>query len=149
VNAVAYQLGSWPARRWLAAASVAVLTALATGIPTDIVPNPVFSRMTDITWWSYPVWVATALLAGLVAATYVRDPAFGKDSAPRVAGVGGFLSFLAVGCPTCNKAAVLALGASGATAYFGPVQPFLGVIGLALLAAALVWRLRGLAACRI
>ena len=149
MNAVAYQLGSWPARRWLAAASVAVLTALATGIPTDIVPNPVFSRMTDITWWSYPVWVATALLAGLVAATYVRDPAFGEDFAPKVAGVGGFLSFLAVGCPTCNKAAVLALGASGATTYFGPVQPFLGIVGLALLAAALVWRLRGLAACRI
>ena len=89
------------------------------------------------------------MLAGLVAATYVRDPAFGRDTAPKVAGMGGFLSFLAVGCPTCNKAAVLALGASGATAYFGPVQPFLGVIGLALLAAALVWRLRGLAACRI
>ena len=148
MNAVAWQVRAWPARRWFVAVGVAVFTALVTGIPTDIVPNPIFSRMTTITWWSYPVWAAAAVLAGLVAATYVRDPAFGRDTAPKIAGMGGFLSFLAVGCPTCNKAAVLALGASGATAYFGPVQPYLGLVGLVLLAGAFVWRLRNAVACR-
>jgi hypothetical protein len=148
VSALAWQVLAWPARRWVVALGVAVVTALATGLPTDVVPNPVFSRMTAVTWWSYPVWGVTAILAGLVAATYVRDPALGRDAAPKIAGAGGFLAFLAVGCPTCNKAAVLALGASGATAYFGPAQPFLGLAGLVLLAGALAWRLRGEVACR-
>jgi hypothetical protein len=141
---------AWPPRRWLVAAGIAVLTAVATGIPTDVIPNPLFGRDVPVTWWSYPVWAATAVLAGLVAATYVRDPvAPPRDQGARVAGVGGLLAFLAVGCPTCNKVAVLALGAGGATAYFGPAQPYLGVIGLLLLAGALVWRLRGLSACRV
>jgi hypothetical protein len=149
VSLVVWQLASWPPRRWSVAAAVTGLTALATGIPTDVIPNPVFERMTPVAWWSYPVWAATALLAGLVAATYVRSGGGARHGSPRVAGAGGLLSFLAVGCPACNKAAVLALGASGATTYFGPVQPFLAVLGLTLLAATLALRLRGAAACAV
>lgn len=65
---------SWSAVRWLVAAAGAVVTAALVGIPTDLVDTPLFARMTPVVWWNYPVWVATAVLGGLVLATYVHAP---------------------------------------------------------------------------
>jgi hypothetical protein len=59
------------------------------------------------------------------------------------------LSFFAVGCPICNKVVVVALGTSGALSWFAPVQPYLGVVALGLLAWALRVRLRGEVACPV
>jgi len=142
------QMPSWPARRWAVGLIVAAATGLLTGVPTDIVPTPIFQRMTPVTWWDYPIWAATALLVGLIAATYVQVDrrALGRKRAGRVLG-SGLLTVFAVGCPICNKLVVAALGVSGALSYFGPIQPFLGLASLALLAATLTVRLRGLAAC--
>jgi len=153
------QLASWPARRWLAALVAAVAAGLLTGLPTDVVPNPFYRRMTPVVWWDYPVWALTAMLFGLLAATYVRVARAVDGKAAYVSGpagggkvgggafVGGILSVFAVGCPICNKLVVALLGVSGALTYFGPAQPVLGVLGIALLAATLVVRLRRLAAC--
>ncbi|MGI8712204.1 MAG: hypothetical protein ACR2NR_03280 [Solirubrobacteraceae bacterium] len=58
-----------PARRWAAALAVAVLVALVAGAFTAIVHTGVFERMIPATWWDYPVWLISALLAGLTAAT--------------------------------------------------------------------------------
>lgn len=61
---------------------------------------------------NYTFWVATSVLLGLIGATYLTRgsaPAVGEH---KTAG-GGILSVLAVGCPICNKVAVLALGVSG------------------------------------
>lgn len=60
---------------------------------------------------------------------------------------GGFLAWFAVGCPVCNKIALLALGYSGAITWFAPIQPFLALGALVLTGAALLWRLRGQVAC--
>ena len=121
----------WSARRWGAAIVGALVTALAVGIPTDVIPNPVFGRPVDVTWWSYPVLVLTAVLAGLLIATYVRDddglvsPGLDEqlDRPGTTGGIGGLLSFFAVGCPTCNKLAVVALGSTGALDWFAPHNP--------------------------
>ena len=59
------------------------------------------------------------------------------------------LSFLAVGCPVCNKIALLALGYSGALQWFAPLQPVLALAGVALLAWALRARLRGAVTCPV
>jgi hypothetical protein len=146
-------LRTWPRRRWTAAAAGAVATALAVGVPTRLVPNPVFARMTPVTWWAWPVWVATAVLGGLLLATYVRRPVdetgAATNSATRAAGVGGLLSVFAVGCPVCNKLVVLALGMTGALKIFAPVQPVLGLASLALLAWSLRIRIRGDIACSV
>jgi hypothetical protein len=107
--------------------------------------------MTPVQWWNYPIWTATALLSGLIVATYVRQPV--GDSPPdhaRGTGVaGGLLSFLAVGCPVCNKIVVAAIGVSGALDYWAPIQPVLGVASLGLLAWALYRRLDGERRCRL
>jgi hypothetical protein len=144
---------SWSRRRWTAAALGAVVTALVVGVPTDVIPNPVFGRPVEVTWWSYPVLIVTAVLGGLLLATYVRDddgvPHEELDRPGRAGGLGGLLSFFAVGCPTCNKLAVIALGSTGALDWFAPAQPLLAVGSIVLLGWALRARLRGEIACRI
>ena len=156
-------LASWSRRRWLAALGAAVATGLVIGVPTALIPTPVFGREVPPTAWSWPVLVVTGVLSGLLFATYVREPgaagagaarAEGAGAAPaaegtRAAGIGGLLSFLAVGCPVCNKIALLALGYSGALQWFAPLQPVLALAGVALLAWALRARLRGAVTCPV
>jgi hypothetical protein len=142
----------WSVRRWTSALVASLVTAVLVGVPTDVIPNPVFGRPVDVTWWSYPVLVVTAVLGGLLIATYVRDPDQTEPDLDRpgtTGGIGGLLSFFAVGCPTCNKLVVIALGTSGALDWFAPAQPVLAVASIALLAWALRARLRGLVACPI
>ena len=144
-------MARWSPRRWAVAAAASVVVALAVGIPSDVIPNPVFGRPVDVTWWSYPVLVITAVLGGLLIATYVHDgaPDDDLDRPGRAGGFGGLLSFFAVGCPTCNKLVVLALGTTGALDWFAPAQPLLAVGSLVLLGWALLARLRSASECRI
>ena len=142
------ELRSWGARRWAVAAAASVGTVLLVGIPTDVIPNPVFGRPVEVTWWSLPVLLVTGVLAGLLAATYVRDDAeLLADRPARMGGVGGLLAYFAVGCPVCNKLVVLALGATGALEFFAPLQPALAVLGVVVLGVALRARLRAARSC--
>lgn len=125
------------------------VVGLVTGIPTGVLPSPLYTRMTPVLWWNYPVWVLTIVLGGLAIATYVRTP--DSDDRGRVSGVagGGILSTLAIGCPVCNKLVVAAIGTSGALSVWAPLQPLLAVAGLGLLAYALLRRLRGEIYCPV
>lgn len=131
------------------------------GLVTVLIPNPVFGRDILPVWWNYPVWILTSALSGLLIATYVRAGG-PEDEAEGVAGdealerrtgrmgvAGGILAWFAVGCPVCNKLALLALGYSGAITWFTPIQPFLAIGAMILSAVALVWRLRGQVACPV
>lgn len=143
----------WPLRRWMVAAVSAVVTVVVIGVPTVLIPNPVFGRAVPVTWWAWPVLAVTAVLSGLVAATYVARPdaavVAGETTPTRTSMAGGFLAYLAVGCPVCNKIALLALGATGAVRWFAPFQPFLGLAAVALLGYALRRRLAGERACPV
>lgn len=122
--------------------------ALAVGVPSALLSNPFFVRMTPVPWWSYATWAATAALSGVLAATYVQAPrASGTpERAGIVANVG---SVLAVGCPVCNKLVVAALGVSGAVGVWAPFQPLLAAAALALLGWALWRRLTALRSCPV
>ena len=139
---------TWPPRRWIAALVVGAGAALAIGVPTGVVETSLYTRMTPVEWWNYPVWAVSAVLTGLIAATYVRAgrPAT-DDGHPRRALAATVLSAFAVGCPVCNKLVVGLLGVSGALSFWAPLQPVLGVGSVAILAAALHARLRGERAC--
>lgn len=149
VAASAKTLGGWPLRRWVAATLVAVGAGLVMGVPTGIVRTGFYHRMTPVTWWDYPVWALSAVLIGLVCATYVRDDgprAVLPDSSRRTFGA-TLLSTFAVGCPICNQLVVALIGVSGALSYFAPIQPLLGLISLSVLTAGLLVRLRGALSC--
>ncbi|MGN6302979.1 MAG: hypothetical protein ACTHN8_17990 [Angustibacter sp.] len=136
-------LRSWPTRRWLVAATTAIVVTLVTAIPTDLIDTPVFGREVPPTAWAWPALVVSSALAGLLTATYVASAQPAVSSSERRGLVGGLLTYFAVGCPVCNKLVLLALGASGAMRWFAPVQPVLQVAAVALLAWALQQRLRG------
>ena len=146
------EIAAWSPRRRVAAIVGATVTALVIGLPTDVIPNPVFGRPVPVTAWSYPVLAVTAVLAGLLFATYVRregDLAIADelDAPARRGTIGGVLSYFAVGCPVCNKVVVLALGTVGARQWFEPVQPYLAVVSIVLLLIALRSRLQNARAC--
>jgi hypothetical protein len=127
----------------------AVLVGIALGVPTAIIPNPVFGRIIEAVPSHYFFWASTSLVTGALLATYAL-PRTVKDRAAEAGVGGGFLAYLAVGCPLCNKAVVALLGASGAVSIFEPIQPFLGPLGLILASVALALRVRGIKrGCRI
>ena len=145
-------LRGWGARRRVVAALAAVGTVLLIGLPTVLIPNPVFGREIPMTWWAWPTLLLAALLSGLLTATYVREPGLptlGEEDGTRSGMVGGVLTFFAVGCPVCNKVVLLALGSAGAMQWFAPVQPLLAVAAVVALAWALHTRLQGERACAL
>ncbi|MEX0953385.1 MAG: hypothetical protein WDZ26_06105 [Nitriliruptoraceae bacterium] len=170
----------WTARRWGASLLAILGAGLLLGLPTDLIPNPVFGRQIEVPGWAYPAWIITSILAGLLLATYVRDRAPSRVTASVTSGeatsgeagestsavadeepdqpfgadekrftAGGLLAVFAIGCPTCNALVMLALGTNGALAFFEPVQPFLAIAGIALLAWALRRRLQSERTCAV
>ncbi len=150
-------LRAWPRRRWIAAVLATAASLLLLGLPTAMIPNPVFARPIDAPVWTYPSLVVTSVLAGLLLATYVRSERRTEQSALddptaeefRSFTVGGALAFFAIGCPTCNKLVLIALGTSGALQWFEPVQPILSVAGIGVLVWALRRRLAGELVCPV
>lgn len=159
---------SWDRRRWAAAVAAGAVSALVLGVPTAVIPNPVFGRGIVAPAWTVPSLVVTSVLTGLLLATYVREAPVGGRAGDGPGGpgdldayeaptreesrrltAGGLLSFLAIGCPTCNKLVLLALGSSGAITWFEPVQPLLAVAGIVLLAWALRRRLASERSCAL
>ncbi len=134
-----------------------LLSGLAFGLVTAIIPNPVFGRSVPPEPFAIWTWLLSAPLMGIVMATYTAPAAetpielvtLGPEAAiaadrrsTTLGGLAGFGAFLAIGCPVCNKIALVLLGASGAMSVFAPIQPFIGAVSLGLLAATAVWRLR-------
>lgn len=128
-------------RSWAISAIGAVATLVLIAIPTSIIDNPFFTRMTPVRPQDYIIWITTGLLAGLIIGTYTLG-ADGRSGGKAVSG--GFLSFLAVGCPICNKLVLLLLGTSGALTYFAPFQIYLGIASLALMGWALHLRVQAI-----
>ena len=169
LHAAALGLRGWSVRQYVAAGLFSVAFALLIGYPTVLIPNSVFSREIPVLAWNYPVWIVTSVLAGMLAATYIRPEGRaarrsdggadggpeavadddGSDTPSKLGVAGGILAWFAVGCPVCNKLALLALGYSGAITWFAPVQPYLAAVALLTTAAALLVRLRGQILCLV
>ncbi len=95
---------TWGARQWAVAAAAALGCVVLIGVPTDLIETPLFSRAVPPTWWSYPVLAVSALLVGLLVATYVNGPTgVGPRHDGRWGSVSGALTFFAVGCPAGQR----------------------------------------------
>jgi hypothetical protein len=133
---------------------------LVFGLVAAIIPNPVFGRQIPPASFAIAVWLVSAPLMGLLGATYSAPVApTGATAEPMplvfatTAGAAGregtalgtaasIGAFLAIGCPVCNKIALVLLGTSGAMTVFAPLQPVIGAASLVLLAGTLAWRFR-------
>ncbi len=119
---------------WAKALAYALGAAVLIGVPTVIIPNPIFAREVATTPADYVIFVISTILIGVTWA--VPNPGRAPETENRSLW-GAFGTFLAVGCPTCNKIILVLLGSSGALTYFAPVQPLLGVGAIAFIVAAL------------
>ncbi|WCE41468.1 hypothetical protein PGC08_07270 [Brevibacterium sp. BDJS002] len=168
-------LRMWGTRRIVVAIAAAGVSAFIIGLSTVLIPNSLFARDIPPEWWDYPVWILMSILLGLLIATYIREPGAqvkgsrgtkgvadeiptpvdeDVDDKPQRRGgafgtVGGMLGWFAVGCPVCNKIALLVLGYTGALTYFAPLQPVLAVLSVLLLLVAVVVRLKGQFSCPV
>ena len=161
LSEAAQSLRIWSTRRIVVAIAAAGASTFIIGLSTVLIPNSFFSRDIPPEWWDYPVWILMSVLLGLLIATYVREPGARRtvlnkkvdERAERRGGtfgtVGGMLGWFAVGCPVCNKIALLVLGYTGALTYFAPLQPVLAVLSVVLLLVAVVVRLKGQFSCPV
>jgi hypothetical protein len=124
-------------------ALAAIGTAAIIGIPSDVIPNPWFTRQIAVDGFDVFVLVTLSLLTGALAVTYAiaRGPTVAADRAGFGSGV---LGFFAISCPVCNKLVLALIGTSGASGWFAGLQPLLGVAAIALASAALVVRVRAI-----
>ena len=140
-------------RYWTVAVAAGLISFVVYGLLAAIIPNPIFGRIIPAETAAIVVWVVSAPLMGMLAATYVVGaPARLAPTTTRARShdgsgsgaftLGGFAAFFAIGCPVCNKIVLLVLGTSGAMNLFAPIQPLIGAASLGLLTATLVWRLR-------
>ena len=136
-------------RFWGLSALFTLSAALLIGLPTVLIPNPFFTRMTPTSLQDYVISGISIVLIGPVMALAILYPTIRKTapSDPALTGggralAGTLLSFFAVGCPICNKLVVLLLGLGGAMTIFNPLRPFLGTASIALLGITLFLRVR-------
>lgn len=137
-------------RRIGVAAVASLATFLLLGLSTALIENPVFGRSIDAPAWGFTALTLTSVLSGIILATYVATPLPpDTETATRRFSVGGALAFFAIGCPTCNKLVLIALGSSGAITWFAPIQPYLATAGIVLLVWVAITRLANDTSCRI
>lgn len=134
-------------RFWLVAVLGTLLAVVALGVPTAVIPNPFFTRMTPTGILDVIFLAATSPLMGLTLATFVAKPQQVVEDPHDATGgtrtsLAGIGAFLAIGCPICNKIVVGLLGISGTLTVFAPIQPVIGVASVTLLAGTLAYRLR-------
>lgn len=139
-------------RFWGLSALYTVGSALLLGIPTRLVPTPLFSRVVPTSPQDYVIWIVSALLLGPLLSLMTLYPMLSQKATPEKrslpnsgrAFAGALLSFFSVGCPVCNKVVVLLLGVGGAMTLFNPLRPLLGLASIALLGVTLFLRVRTL-----
>lgn len=123
---------------WLRTLLYSGVAAVLIAVPSDLIDTPIFGRPVETRWIDYVILVVTAALIGLIFAIRPEpsdsaESAVARDRDDRRTIWGGFTSFLAVGCPVCNQAVVALVGASGALAWWAPVQPVVGLLAVGLL----------------
>jgi len=124
---------------WLIGGVSGIALFFLFGIPTDVIPNPWYIRMIEVSALDYVFLIASSVLLG----AYIGVHYYKKQAATRckvAAYSGGLGSFLAFGCPICNKLLVLLFGATALMTYLEPYRPVLGFTSMAMLGGAVYWR---------
>lgn len=135
------QLRALPPNTWLRALPYAAVAAVLIAVPSDLIDTPIFGRPVPVRAIDSVILAVTAGLIGLIFAIRVPQTEASEKQDTRTVW-GGFVSFLAVGCPVCNQLVVGLVGTSGALSWWAPVQPLVGLAAVALLGWTLRYRLR-------
>lgn len=134
-------LATIPRSSWLRTIPIALIAAVVIAVPADLIENPVFGRPIEPKPIDYVILAITSALIGLILAIRPERSEATERQETRTM-FGGFISFLAVGCPVCNQIVVALVGTSGALGWWAPVQPVVGLLAVGLLLYTLRMRLR-------
>lgn len=115
--------------------AAAILISLFIGIPTDIIANSKYMRMTPATDLDTFFLISASLLFGtyIGLSSYVRIAKKRKIVSRKSGIVGAFGSFFAVACPICIIFLVWIFGASFLMKYYDPLRPVIGFFSIGLI----------------
>lgn len=113
------------------------------GIPTALIPNPFFKRMTVTTRLDIILLILTAILLGSYLSLYFYSKK--KSKASNIAATtGGFAGIFAFSCPLCSVLLVSLFGSSLLLTYFEPIRPLIGVFTIGILGSAIYFKANSL-----
>lgn len=118
---------------------LSIAAFLLYGIPTAIIPNPFFKRMTVTTRLDLSLLVLTAILLGSYLSLYFYSKKKSKVSNVAAA-TGGFTGVFAFSCPLCNVLLISLFGSSFLLTYFEPVRPLIGIFTIGILGSAIYFK---------
>ena len=118
------------------------------GIPTDVIPNNFFTRMTPVYFFDYFFLVTNSLLLGGYVGLHFYEKHEQSKKADIAAVGGGILNIFVIGCPICNALIVSLLGTSVALNYFAPLQPLLGAISTVIISSAIYFKIKNVKECK-
>ena len=142
------QLGSWSPRQWTVAVAVALVAFFVIGEVGETLPNASHGRTYPVEWWNYLTLIASAVLLGLTAATFMVRAGH-RAAAGAGGGLAGTIAAVSMACPVCSPLAIPLLGAGGALSFFTPHRGVIGLLSVVMLALTLLLRLRASTRCDI
>lgn len=116
-----------------------VAAFLLYGIPTAIIPNPYFKRMTVTNMLDLTLLILTAVLLGSYLSLHLYSKKQSKSS-NIAAATGGFTGIFAFSCPLCNVLLVSLFGSSLLLTYFEPIRPLFGIFTVGILGSAIYFK---------
>lgn len=141
------QVRYWSTRQWAVAGVVGVVAFVLIGEIGETLPNVSAGRTYPVEWWNYATLVLSAVLLGLIAATFTL-PSRRRAAAGAGSGVAGAAAAVAMACPVCSPLAIPLLGTGGLLAFAAPLRGWIALFSVVLLGVTLLLRLRAASTCQ-
>lgn len=110
-----------------------IIILLAIGIPTEIIPNDVYTRMIPVTFLDIFFLIVISVMLGVYIALffYLKEKKKKQKIFSAYGGATG--GILAVSCPICIKLLVLIFGTTALMTYLEPARPYIGFLSIGLI----------------
>lgn len=147
------QIKLWP---YIVIGSVAAIIAFFLfGIPTAVIPNSYFFRMSPVTIFDYVFLPVNSILLGTFIAllfyqgNYKRLTKLKNTKTESAATGAAFVNVLALGCPICNVVLVSLFSTTALMTYFEPLRPALAVLTAGILGTAIYFKAKSIKECKV
>ena len=138
----------WSVRQRTVALGVFAATFIVLGEVGQTLPPNSADRTYPVEWWNWVTLPASALLMGMIAATFVVQGGR-RALAGASTGGAGTVAAIVMACPVCSPLAIPLLGTSGLLAFLVPDRGLIALVSVVMLALTLLLRLRASTTCAV
>ena len=138
----------WSPCQWAVAVGVFAVTFLLLGEVGQTLPPNSADRTYPVEWWNWVTLPVSAILMGMIAATFVMQGG-SRALAGASTGGAGTVAAIVMACPVCSPLAIPLLGTSGLLAFLVPERGLIALVSVAMLALTLLLRLRASTTCAV